>query len=206
MSYRFISIVLIYLALTGFVNANDDKNFVFADDGLVLNKTKQKINLIGNELYKKTSFNIYIAIRKHSLDEKIKTHIKLQSEKIEDFYKNDSVLISIALDTKKVELLTSKDMSNMIDKDTILDDYIVPFLAGYDKNDLISKYSAGMLNGYSETAESIAEKNNVILENAIYSESKDFFDGFRIFVYSVFFGIIFFFLYIKFKKYPKKES
>lgn len=208
MSYRFISIVLIYLALTGFVNANDssNKNFVFADDGLILNKTRQKINLIGNELYKKTSFNVYIAIRKNSLDKKIKTHIKLQSEKIENFYKNDSILISIALDTRKVELLTSRDMSNLIDKDTILDDYIVPFLAGYDKNDLISKYSAGMLNGYSETAESIAEKNNVILENAIYSESKDFFDGFRIFVYSVFFGIIFFFIYIKFKKYPKKEK
>ncbi len=206
MLYRHISILLISLALASFANANPIvKDFVFADDGLLLNKTKEKMNLIGNELYEKTSFNLYIAISNKSLDEKIKTHIELQSKEIKNFYKNDSILISIALDIKKVELLTSRDMSNIIDKDTILDDYIVPFLAGYDKNDLISKYSAGMLNGYSEVAESVADNNKVILDNAIYSESKDFFDGFRIFVYSVFFGIIGFFLYLKFKKHPYKD-
>ena len=202
MLYKYISILLIYLALAVFANAKD---FVFSDDKLILKKTEEKINLIGNELYKKTSFNLYIAIKNKSLNKQIKAHIKLQSKQIKNFYKNNSVLISIALDTKKVELLTSKDMSSFIEKDVVLDDYIIPFLSGYDKNDLISKYSAGMLNGYSEVAESIAKKHNIVLENAIYSESKDFFDGFRIFVYSVFFGIIFFFLYIKFKKYPKKE-
>lgn len=189
---------LTIILLSLFANANNT-NFVLGDTSLILEKTKTKVNLIGDELSNKLNYKLYISITNKSLDNKIKNHIKLESEKIKNFYKENSILISIALDIKKVELISSVNIDSIIDKDDILNNYIIPFLVSYDKNTQISKYSAGILNGYSEVAESIANQKDIILDNAIYNGSKDFFDSFRYLIYGVFLFVGFFFLYTKFK-------
>jgi hypothetical protein len=200
--YRILLAILSYCI---FLNANTYENkFVLGNPSLILEKTKIKVNLIGDELSKKLNYKLYISITDKSLDKKIKNHIKLESQQIKNFYKENSILISIALDIKKVELISSIDISTLIDKNDILNNYIIPFLVSYDKNTQISKYSAGILNGYSEIAESIANKNDIILDNAIYNGSKDVFDSFRIAIYGIFFFVIFFFLYKKLKRYQKK--
>ncbi len=175
------------------------KNFVLGDEGLLLPKTIVKLNEIGNELYNKTKYNIYISIHNNALDKDIKKHIQKTKQQIPNFDNEESVLISIALDIKKIDLISSKDISGFVNKDDVLDDYMIPFLAGYDKNSLSSKYSAACLNGYSEVAENIAKHKGVVLQSAINNESKNFFDAFRSFMYIIFCIIAIAFVYTRFK-------
>lgn len=66
---------------------------------------------------------------------------------------------------------------------------VLPILADRAKGeDIVSKYSVAMFNGYSDTAEQIAAKRGIILSSAAGSGSKDFIDIIRV----VFYGIILF--------------
>jgi hypothetical protein len=174
--------------------------FVITDKSLILDKTINKINQIGKELKEKTNVSLYICIKKKSLDKYIKIHTKLISEKIEDFYNQDSILISIALDITKMNILSTDKISYLVDEDKILNNYIVPFFVGHDKNSIESKYSAGLLNGYSQLAEDIADSRNIHLDSAIYSGSKDFFDAFRIFIYLTFLLIAILYIIRRFQR------
>ena len=192
--YKLIYVIFLTISFS-FLGAKD---FVIGNKSIIFNKTIEKINLIGNELYQKSQYSIYLSLSNKALAPSIKSHSKIIAKNINGFYNKKSILISLALDIQKVEILFS-DKNININKDDILDNYIIPFLAGFDKNSLTSKYSAGFLNGYSQIAENIADSQNMILEHALYSESKTFFDNFRLFVYMVFFFIIFVFLYKKIK-------
>jgi uncharacterized membrane protein YgcG len=175
-------------------------DFVLGDKSLIHIKTLQKVNAIGTELRAKTNTSLYISITNSSLDSNIKEHSKKISQKINNFYKNKSILIAIALDIEKMDIISTSNVANLIDEDKILNTYVIPFFVGHDKNSIISKHSAGVLNGYSQLAEDIADNKNIILENAIYSESKDFFDVFRILIYLIFFVIAILYIYNKIKK------
>lgn len=82
---------------------------------------------------------------------------------------------------------------------------ILPVLAQKAKGqDIVSKYSVAMFNGYSDIAEQIAASKGVELKKAAGSGSKDFIDLIRL----VFYGIILYaiFLYIKQKFFRKKRE
>ncbi|MGD9970822.1 MAG: 3-dehydroquinate dehydratase [Sulfuricurvum sp.] len=81
---------------------------------------------------------------------------------------------------------------------------ILPILAERAKgNDIVSKYSVAMYNGYADVAEQIAAHQNVTLSSSAGSGSKNFIDILRV----VFYGIILYgiFLYIR-GKYFRKEG
>ena len=85
----------------------------------------------------------------------------------------------------------SKDLESIIDKDDILDGYVIPLLASKDKNTLFAKTSAASLNGYAQIADSIAKNANIKLESSIGSEGKTAGTLWRVFIYTlVVFGII----------------
>ena len=63
-------------------------------------------------------------------------------------------------------------MKDVLNKDDILDGYVVPLLASKDKNTLFAKVSAATLNGYAAVADTIAESKNVKLESSIGNAGK----------------------------------
>jgi len=82
---------------------------------------------------------------------------------------------------------------------------ILPILAERAKgNDIISKYSVAMFNGYSDVAEQIAEHHNVTLSSSAGSGSKNFIDILRV----IFYGIILYaiIVYIRGRYFRKKEE
>jgi len=82
---------------------------------------------------------------------------------------------------------------------------ILPILAEKAKgDDIVSKYSVAMYNGYADVAEQIAAHSGVTLSSSAGSGSKNFIDILRV----IFYGIILYavFLYIKGKYFRKKGA
>lgn len=193
--FKIIAIAIIPLFLFSISD-----NFVLSNDSIILEKTVEKINSIGKELRDKTNISIYVSLNEKALGKDIKSHAKAISNGVDGLSGKDYALIAVALDIQKIDILSSNNIKHLIDKDKILDDYIIPFFVNKNKNTQMSKYSAGILNGYSQLAEDIADSKNITLKNAIYSNSKDFFDLFKILIYSIFLIAIVAFLYMKGRK------
>jgi hypothetical protein len=151
---------------------------ILNDDQLIDDRAKEKINQIGDEVKSKLGVNIYIYAKSNlGLDENIKTKDKI------DFIRNNEnqiistlekpyVLLSIAVEETHVNLLFSDELKSVLDKDDILDGYVVPLLASKDKNTLFAKVSAATLNGYAAIGDIIAESKQIKLESSIGNAGK----------------------------------
>jgi hypothetical protein len=154
------------------------QQYILNDDKLIDDRAKEKINQIGDEVKSKLGVNIYIYAKSNlGLEENIKTKDKI------DFIRNNEsqiistlekpyVLLSIAVEETHVNLLFSDDFKSVLDKDDILDGYVVPLLASKDKNTLFAKVSAATLNGYAAIADIIAESKQIKLESSIGNAGK----------------------------------
>lgn len=154
------------------------KGYILNHDGLIDPRAEEKINQIGNEAKEKLGVNIYIYAKQElGLDENLDTKEKLKyidnfEKQIIPVLKKPYVLLTMSVEDTHVNLLHSKNLENVLDKDDILDGYVVPLLASKDKNTLFAKVSASMLNGYAAIADTIAEDKNIKLESSIGSQGK----------------------------------
>ena len=105
----------------------------------------------------------------------------------------------------------SDDLKNIIDRDDILDNYVIPLLASKDKNTLFAKTSAAVLNGFAQMADSIANSQNIKLDSSIGSEGKTASSIWKVFMYTL--VVIGLFSYVviilrerKYKKALKSEK
>lgn len=154
------------------------QNFILNDDSLIDQRAKDKINQIGDEAKSKLGVNIYVYAKSTlGLDENIKTKEKIEA--IKNFenqilinVEKPYVLLTIAVEETHVNLLFSDDLKNQINKNEILDGYVVPLLASKDKNTLFAKISAASLNGYAAIADTLAESKNIKLESSIGNSGK----------------------------------
>ena len=154
------------------------QEFILNDDKLIDNRAKEKINQIGAETKSKLGVNIYVYAKSTlGLDENIKIKDKI------DFIRNNEskiiatlekpyVLLSISVEETHVNLLFSDELKDVLDKNDILNGYVVPLLASNDKNTLFAKVSAATLNGYAAVADVIAESKNIKLESSIGNTGK----------------------------------
>ena len=175
---KFFKVGVIFSLLLFFCTNLNAENYILNDDKLIDDRAKEKINQIGDEVKSKLGVNIYIYAKSTlGLDENIKTKEKI------DFIKNNEnqlistlekpyVILTIAVEETHVNLLFSDDLKEVINKDEILDGYVVPLLASKDKNTLFAKVSAASLNGYAAIADIIAEAQNIKLESSIGNSGK----------------------------------
>lgn len=177
-AFKFLKIGVIF-SLLFFLSQNlFAKGYILNHDGLIDPRAAEKINQIGDEVKEKLSANIYIYAKQSlGLDENIDTKSKL--EYIDNFEKQiistlekPYVLLTMSVEDTHVNLLYSESFKNVLDKDDILDGYVVPLLASKDKNTLFAKVSASMLNGYAAIADTIADDKNIKLESSIGSQGK----------------------------------
>ena len=175
---KFFKVGVIFSLLLFFCTNLNAENYILIDDKLIDDRAKEKINQIGDEVKSKLGVNIYIYAKSTlGLDENIKTKEKI------DFIKNNEnqlistlekpyVILTIAVEETHVNLLFSDDLKEVINKDEILDGYVVPLLASKDKNTLFAKVSAASLNGYAAIADIIAEAQKIKLESSIGNSGK----------------------------------
>ena len=167
------------------------QGFIINDDKLIDDRAKEKINQIGTEVKSKLGVNVYVYVKSTlGLDENIKT-----KEKIDIIKNNESqiistlekpyVLLSVYVEETQVSLLFSDELKTIIDKDEILDGYVVPLLASKDKNTLFAKVSASSLNGYAAISDTIAESKNIKLESSIGSAGKVSSTIWRVLMYTI---------------------
>lgn len=165
--------LLLFLCTNSFAS-----KYILNDDGLIDDRAKEKIELIGDEVKAKLGVNIYLYVKADlGLDEKIKTKDKIEFIKIFETnivrdLKDNYVLLTMAVEDTHVNLLFSESLKKVINKNDILDGYVVPLLASKDKNTLFSKVSAASLNGYSAIADSLSKGKDVELESNIGNEGK----------------------------------
>ncbi|RXJ77744.1 hypothetical protein CRU86_05325 [Aliarcobacter skirrowii] len=175
--------LLLFLYTNGFA-----QNFLLNGD-LIDVRAKEKILQMGNEVKSKLGINIYLDSKVDlNIDPKLPTKDRLNLiEKYEDnILKNleqPYVLLTIAMEQMHVNLYFSDSLKNIIDKDDILNGYVVPLLASKDKNTLASKVSAATLNGYAAIADTLAESQKIKLESSIGSEGKVSSTIWRVFIY-----------------------
>jgi hypothetical protein len=175
---NFLKVGVIFSLLLFLCSNLSAQQFILNDDKLIDDRAAIKINEIGAEVKSKLGVNIYVYAKSNlGLDVDVKTKDKI------DFIKNSEnqiistleepyVLLTIAVEETHVNLLFSDDLKEIIDKNDILDGYIVPLLASQDKNTLFAKVSAATLNGYAAIADTLAEANQIKLETSIGNAGK----------------------------------
>jgi len=210
-----LKIKLLYLftilALT--LNASTAKvNYVLNTGGLIDERAHIKINEIGAEVKEKLNINIYLDVKGDNginIDLPMREKIKLMKVAESTLVKNlkkPYVVLTLALDQKYSNILMSEELKSIVDRDDILDDYVIPLLAAKDKNTLMSKVSAASFNGYAQIGDSLASSKNIELVSSVGSEGKTASTIWRIFMYTmVLIGIVsYFFIILKEKKYKKE--
>ena len=189
--FNFFKVGVIFSLLLFLCQNLSAQTYILNDDNLIDDRAKEKINQIGSEVKSKLGINIYVYTKSTlDLNENIKTKEKI--EIIKNFenqllsnVEKPYVLLTLAVEETHVNLLTSDDLKDKINKNEILDGYVVPLLASKDKNTLFAKVSAATLNGYAAIADILAESQNIKLESSIGSGGKVSSTIWRVVMYSL---------------------
>jgi len=152
--------------------------YILTHDGLIDKRAQDKILQIGTESKLKLGINIYVDIKEDNglnmslpREERIKLMKNIEKNMIKNLQKPYAVL-TIAVDQMYANILMSDDLKDIIDRDDILDGYVIPLLASKDKNTLFAKTSAALLNGFGQIADSVASSKNIKLESSMGNEGK----------------------------------
>lgn len=213
---KFLALVFI---LTSYLFGAGTTNYVLNTGGLLDERANEKINTMGEEVVSKLGIAVYLDVKGDNginPELPLKERIAMMKEKEETLIsqvKNDLnqtkpfVILTLALDQKYANILMSDELKSSVDKDSILDGYVIPLLATQDKNTLKSKVSAATLNGYAQIADSLAQSKNVTLVSSIGSEGKVASTMWRVFMYTiVVIGILLYVLIILKEKKIKRQS
>jgi len=173
-----------------FANTSNSK-FIIEGADLVDTRTVTKIDEIGNELFSKTGVSVFVYLKQEmglskfpNKQEKL-NYIKSVEENLTTSLKAPFVLLTISVDDTHINLRNSPDLNGKLDKDEILDEYIIPLLASKDKNTLYAKVSAAVLNGYGAISDKLAEDRGLTLASSMGSEGYEFNTIWKSFIYTV---------------------
>ena len=196
-----MKIKLLFLLLLTIANAQANQHpYILTHDGLIDARAQDKIFEIGNETKAKLKVNLYIDIKENNginpkEDRAIrKKQMKVKEQEIVKNLEKPYAVLTISIDQLYTNILMSDDLKDIIDRDDILDNYVIPLLASKDKNSLFAKTSAAVLNGYAQMGDSIAASQNIKLDSSIGSEGKTAGTIWKVFMYTV--VVVGLFLYV----------
>lgn len=194
--------VAVFSLLLFFITTASANVYILKGDNYILDKRVQdKILDIGNELKVKTGVNVYVYVKSSlGFDKKlpIKEKIQLIKAKELQIVKNLNkpyVVLSMSVEDKYLNILTTDKLKSIINKDDILNDYVIPLLASKDKNELYAKVSASVLNGYAQISQVIADSKDVKLESNIGNSGKVTGTIWKVFMYTLIVGGLLLYIY-----------
>jgi len=180
---------LLFLLLNVFAFAKSE----IINQNVIKQSSLDKITEISNELYVKTG----VSIVGHFV-EKTDGGIVAYENNVSSNLTSPYVLIVFSAKDQKVDIVVSSDLQKVVNKNEILNTFMIPILAAQDKNSVDTKYSAALLNGIAEIADEVASSKNIKLDSSIGSDSRYFMQGLRALFYGIIFvalGIYFYRLY-----------
>lgn len=191
----------VLFALSFFISSNlFASEHILSNDGLIDKRAIEKIEEIALEAKNKLGVNIYVYAKQSlGLEENISTKdkiefIKNQEKELVQVLKKPYVLLTISVDDTHVNLVVSSQLKDIVDKNDILNGYVVPLLASKDKNSVFAKVSAAVLNGYAAIADTIAKSKDIKLESSIGNSGRVAGTIWKVFMYTL--VIIGLFLYV----------
>jgi hypothetical protein len=197
------------------LKANDIKfNPILCNDNALDGRVIGKLVEIANETKQKTDVNLYVCIKgSYFKDIQDNRENKIKFKKIKEFenkliekVKKPYVILTMSYIDHHVNLLISEKLKPAIDKDNILNGYVIPLLSSYDKNDKRAKVSAATLNGYSEVVSSVANFKNTKIESNINSDGKIAADIWRNIMYTLVIGGLILYGYANYKVKQKQKG
>jgi len=225
---KFFDRGLFALILTFFFYLTLQADYLYKDDVLYNPDFRHEINILGDELYKKTGISLKVVIVK-KLPQNM--HIVDYEKEIIKEFKQPTILLTFAELDKKIDILANdRSLYKYFDKKQVLspvssfaqalivsilnfrdidgfiegiNNYggtIIPIISLKNKDGKVNgMYSAGIYNGYSDIAEQIATNKGVVLKNSAGNGNRDTITIIKI----LFYGLILYaiFLFIKRKIY-----
>jgi len=194
------------------------KTYIINHSGLMDQRAYTKINSIGAEVESKVNIQIYLDIKgsvkidtKLPREQRFKLIKKIEQDLLKTVSsktKKDFIILTMAIDQHYTNLLYSNDkLKEIVSKDEILNEYVIPLLSSHDKNIIKSKVSAASLNGYAQIADLLADTKGIELESSIGSAGKVVGEIWKVFMYTMFFiGIISYTYVIMREKKAKKND
>lgn len=171
------------------------KDFVVYDD-ILEEKTAQKIEEMGQELFAKSGVKV-ILIAKKSGNENILAYEQNFAKDLTPPY----ALLTLFQTEQKVDIYTSVGLEKEFDREALLSPLpwkgtIIPLLTSKKKEVGVSP---ALLNGYAELVEEIAAYRKVELESAIGSANKTTINIVRLLLYSFMAFVVVFIIYKRMK-------
>jgi hypothetical protein len=209
-------LLLLLLVITYSIANQNNIPYILTKSPLLDERAILKIKEIGDESKTKLGVNIYIDLKGNNgidLELPRKERVRLMKLKEKELIKKAKApyaILTLSIDQMYTSILLSNDLKDIVDKDDILDGYVIPLLASKDKNSLIAKASAASLNGYAQIADSIAKHKDIKLKSSIGNEGKIASTVWKVFMYTlVVTGIVLYIVIImrekKYKKMTKEE-
>lgn len=171
------------------------KDFVVYDD-ILEEKTAQKIEEMGQELFAKSGVKV-ILIAKKSGNENILAYEQNFAKDLTPPY----ALLTLFQAEQKVDIYTSAGLEKEFDREALLSPLpwkgtIIPLLTSKKKEVGVSP---ALLNGYAELVEEIAAYRKIELESAIGSANKTTINLVRLLLYSFMAFVVVFIIYKRMK-------
>lgn len=172
------------------------KDFVIYDD-ILEEKTAQKIEEMGSELFAKSGVKVILIAKKSGEGENILTYEQNFAKNLTAPY----ALLTLFQDDQKVDVYHSAGLEKEFDRESLLSPLpwkgtIIPLLTSKKKEVSVGP---ALLNGYAELVEEIAQYRKIELESAIGSANKTTINLVRILLYSFMAFVVVFIIYKRIK-------
>lgn len=176
------------------------KDFVVYDDVLE-EKTAQKIEEMGSELFAKSGVKVILIAKKSGEGENILTY---EQNFVKDL-RSPYVLLTLFQAEKKVDIFASAGMEKEFDREALLSPFpwsgtIIPLLTS-KKNEV--SIGPALLNGYAELVEEIAASRKIALESAIGNANRTTINLVRLLIYGFMVGVVILIIYKRIKSRAK---
>lgn len=198
---------LLSLLLLSYAHAD----YFFIDNVIQVKEFNQKIQDIGTELEKKTSWNLYMLAMDDIGEQKLIAYQKAH----EASFKRPYIALIFAvkqgsveqgkLDKRsgKVGIYGSEGFLEKIDKEDILRNTLYPLLGAKVKSDPRNKYITALYNGYAEIADQVAESYDASLESIPVDANRISINVLRTIFYAIILGAFAVYFY---RRYLKKRD
>lgn len=170
--------------------------YVLENQHQLVDKTTGFIEILSSEVYEKTGISLYVIALKELDNKSIQEWQQQYVKKM----KTPFVLLFFTRSEKKIDIITSADMSQIFDKKGVYWSYIVPLIPNSDKELTPQNISAFLLNGFVEIADRIAAFYGVTLEHTFPKQNKGLQIATRTILYLMMFSLLLVFVYVSLRR------
>jgi hypothetical protein len=180
---------------------------ILRDELSIHQEFHNSVEKMGAELFQKSGISTHILILKTTNGKHLNILGEEELAKLLETEKS-SLILTFAETEQKVDIVASKELLELFDKEQILSPYpwtgtILPILGETIKQDPRHKYSVALFNGYADIIEQIAKNKNIVLENSVGDSNKYVLNIIRIIFYSI---IIIALAYLLRKSFNKRKN